>query len=135
MFKCVTNKITRRFTGADRWNQSLQSIYYKNILIFWLHYTIFREYTNGELFSRWLLESVTKISVHFYNIWKFQGSIKKEVGFPGVFTKNSCENFHCAFTGPWCLILEFPRGVKQFRRISQGESLFSLEFLRVKWQI
>ena len=109
------------------------------IKIYWYFgytiYTIFREYTNGEIFSRWLLESVTKISAYFYNIWKFQGSIKKEVEFPGVFTKNSCGNFHCTFTGPWCLILEFPRGVKQFCRISRSESLFSLEFLRVKWQI
>ena len=32
----------------------------------------------------------------------------------------------------WFLILEVPRCVTQFCRISRGERMFSLEFLRVK---
>ena len=35
-------------------------------------------------------------------MWKFQGSIKKELEFPGVFMQNSW-NFH----GSWFLTLEF----------------------------
>ena len=53
---------------------------------------------------------------------------KKEVEFPGVFKKKSCE----IFRGSWFLTLKFPRGVIQFCRISSSESFFSLEFLRVK---
>ena len=37
-------------------------------------------------------------------------------------------NFHAS----WFLTLKFPMGVTQFWRIFRGESLFSLEFLRVK---
>ena len=64
------------------------------------------------------------------SMWKFQRSIKKEVGFPGVFKKNS-GNFH----GSWFLTLKFPRSVTQFCRIFRDESLFYPEFLRVKSQI
>ena len=39
------------------------------------------------------------------------------------------------FLVSWFLTLEFPRGGTQFCRISRGDSLFSLEFLKVKWQI
>ena len=62
---------------------------------------------------------------------KFQGSIKEEVEFPGVFEKNSFETSMGLFFF-YLVILEFPRGVTQFGRISWGESLFSLGFLRVK---
>ena len=44
-------------------------------------------------------------------MWKFPGSIKKEVEFP------------------WVVV---PRGVTQFCGIPRGESLFSPEFIRVK---
>ena len=49
--------------------------------------------------------------------------------FPGVLTN------HVQFPyGSWFLSLEFLTGVIQFCRIS-GESLVSLEFSKVKWQI
>ena len=60
------------------------------------------------------------------NIWKFQGSIKKEVEFPGVYKKKSCN-----FYGSLILTLEFPRGVAQFCKISRSESLFF--FLELLW--
>ena len=51
------------------------------------------------------------------------GSIKKEVEFLKVFTKNSCG---ISISRSWFLALEFsPRGFTQFSRIPRGESLFS----------
>ena len=47
---------------------------------------------------------------------KFQGSVKIEMEFQSVFTKNSW-NFH----GSWFLTLEFPRGVTQYCRISKDK--------------
>ena len=49
-------------------------------------------------------------------MWKFQGSVKIEMGFQSVFTKN-LRNFH----GSWFLTLEFPRGLTQFCRISRDK--------------
>ena len=42
-------------------------------------------------------------------MWKFQGSIKKEVEILGLIEKKTMWNFH----GPWFLTLDFPRGVSQ----------------------
>ena len=41
------------------------------------------------------------------NMWKFQGSIKREVKFLGVYKKKSC-NFH----GSWFLTLKFQKDEK-----------------------
>ena len=59
-----------------------------------------------------------------------RGQLKK-VEFPGVIKKKFMWNF----CGSWFLILEFPRGVAQFCRISRYESFLSLGFLMGKWQI
>ena len=56
-------------------------------------------------------------------MWKFQGSIKKEMEFPGVI-KKKVWNVH----GSWFLTLEIPMGVTQFGGISRGEASFCLEF-------
>ena len=40
----------------------------------------------------------------------------------------------CNFRGSWFLNLKFTRGVTKFCRISRAESLFSLEYLGIKWQ-
>ena len=63
------------------------------------------------------------------NIWKFQGSFKKEVEFSRMYKKKSYN-----FRGSWFLNLKFTRGVTKFCRISRAESLFSLEYLGIKWQ-
>ena len=62
--------------------------------------------------------------------WKYQGLIKKQLEFLGVVTEKQMWNF----PGSWFLALEFPRGGTQFCRIYRSESLFSPEFLKVKWQ-
>ena len=64
-------------------------------------------------------------------MWKFQGSIEKEVKFPGVFKKKIMWNFH----GSLLSTLEFASVVRQFCRISRGKNLLPLEFLWVKLQI
>ena len=63
--------------------------------------------------------------------WKSQGPIKKKWNLWGFYKEKLMWNF----LGSWFLTLEFPRGGTQFCRISRGESLFSLEFPKVKWQI
>ena len=67
------------------------------------------------------------------SMWKFQGSIIKEVEFTGAFMKNSrgisMDNMEMVSMGLGFLVLEFPSDVTQFCRISRGESLFSQEFL------
>ena len=55
----------------------------------------------------------------------------KRSGISGGFKENLLWNFHSSLF----LILEFPRDVTQFCGISRGKSLFSPEFLKVKWQI
>ena len=69
-----------------------------------------------------------------------RGQLKKKWNFQvQMFKKNSCD---VKFS--WVLVLtlgchtistQFPRGVTQFCRISRVKSLFSVGFLRVKWQI
>ena len=77
----------------------------------------------------------------------FQGVLKKEyMEIPGVVLlkkrrisrhvqEKNCGNY--MGLGFWIEIgnLEFPRSVTEFCRISKGASLFSLEFLRVKWKV
>ena len=69
-------------------------------------------------------------------VWKLGNSmvqLKKKQNFQGCSRKNSCAmwNFHDA---SWFFLplIEFWRGVTQFCLISKGESLFSLEFSKVK---
>ena len=64
-------------------------------------------------------------------MWKFQGSIRKEAEFPGVFKEKNYVEF------PWVLAFDLgiPRGITEFCWISSGESFSSLEFIRVKSQI
>ena len=77
----------------------------------------------------------------------FQRVLKKEyMEIPGVVLlkkrrisrhvqEKNCGNY--MGLGFWIEIgnLEFPRSVTEFCRISKGASLFSLEFLRVKWKV
>ena len=60
-------------------------------------------------------------------MWKFQGSIRKEVEFPGGDQEKITWNFH----GSWLFELEFPWCVSLFCRIPRDDSLFSLEFPRL----
>ena len=53
--------------------------------------------------------------------------------FLGVVRKNWCEMYLSLRFWPWNF--QFQTCGTQFCRISSGESLFSLEFLKVKWQI
>ena len=43
-------------------------------------------------------------------MWKFQGSIKKEAEFPGVFKEEKLMEFPCVFV----FDLGIPRGVTEF---------------------
>ena len=68
---------------------------------------------------------------------EFPGVLKEHAEIPGVNLKNGIsradqEKIMWKFHRYWFLTLKFPRGVTQFCRISRGESLFSLEFPRVK---
>ena len=58
---------------------------------------------------------------------KFIGQLKKKWCSMGAQEK-LMRNFH----GSWLVAFEFPMVATQFCIISIGESLFSLEFLRVK---
>ena len=60
-------------------------------------------------------------------MWKFQGSIKKEVEFPRVIQKRLCGI--SMGLGFWS---EIPMDVTQFCRIFKGEASFFPEFPRVK---
>ena len=62
--------------------------------------------------------------------WKFQGSTKKRVEFPGMTKKTSCGI--SMGLGLWSL--EFSSGVTQFYGISRAEALFCLEVPRQKPQ-
>ena len=59
-----------------------------------------------------------------------RGQLKEKWNFQGCSRKIMWN-----FRGSWFSIMDFPRGVKQFWRISRVESLFSSEFISVKWQI
>ena len=70
---------------------------------------------------------------------KFPGVLKKEhLKIPGFNQKRSGiyrgvhEGLMLNFHGSRFFALEFTRGVKQFYRVSRGESLITLEFLKVK---
>ena len=62
-------------------------------------------------------------------MWKFLGSIQKEIEFPGVIQKKSCGISMGLGFG---LVSEIPIGLTQLCGISNGEALFCLEFLRAK---
>ena len=64
-----------------------------------------------------------------WGLSKFQGSIKNDMGFLGRFKKNHVE---FPWNGSWFLTLEFLLGVKQFCKISRGQSLYFPEFLRIR---
>ena len=62
------------------------------------------------------------------SMWKFQGSYKKKWIFQGCWRKT-----HVEFPRILVFDVGICKGVTQFCRFSEGKSLFSLEFLRVKW--
>ena len=72
-------------------------------------------------------------SWNFQEYWRtcgnYRSQLKKKRNFQG-FLKN-----HVEFLWSWFLTLEFPKVVTRFCRITRSESLFSLEFPRVKLQI
>ena len=53
----------------------------------------------------WGVDGIMEFLPGGKSMWKFQGSVKKELEFPVVFKKNSCGmwNLH----GSWFLTLEF----------------------------
>ena len=61
-------------------------------------------------------------------MWKFQGSVKKEVEILGVFKKKTNAEF------PWVLVFDFgiSKECHTNCRVSRGKSFFSPEFLGVK---
>ena len=62
-----------------------------------------------------------------YCLWKFQGSMEKEVEFPGpgVVQRKNC-GIYSYHGSCWFLTLKFPRGVTQFCRIFRRKSLVFL---------
>ena len=66
---------------------------------------------------------------------KFHGKIPRFNWKRSGISRDVAEKFMWNFHGYWFLNLEFWKDVTQFCRISRGESLFSLKFPRLKWQI